>query len=189
MHSSESSRRPGQKAIFLDRDGVVNYDAGFVHRRVDFFFLPGVIEALDSIPFEYKKIIISNQSGIGRGFFSLEKAEELNRWMASCLKSQGVKIDAIFLCPHAPGDNCSCRKPKLELFRQAQRRFGIEFATSWVIGDRESDILAGKKLACATILVHKNRVERNNPQKVGADFRVPGLREAVEVIRSQRRRS
>jgi len=143
MHSSESSRRLGQKAIFLDRDGVVNYDAGFVHRRVDFFFLPGVIEALDSIPFEYKKIIISNQSGIGRGF----------------------------------------------LFHQAQKRFGIEFTSSWIIGDKKSDIAVGRRLKSRTILVNKNRVERNNPQKVGADFRVPGLREAVEVIRSRERRS
>jgi D-glycero-D-manno-heptose 1,7-bisphosphate phosphatase len=187
MHSLESSRKPGLKAVFLDRDGVINYDAGFVHRRLDFFFLPGVIDALRSIPADYRKIIISNQSGIGRGFFALEAVQELNRWMVSYLNSRGVKIDAIFLCPHVPEDRCRCRKPKLGLFHQAQRTLGIEFARSWVIGDKESDILAGKRLESRTILVNKNRVGRSNPPRVPADFKVAGLREAVEVIRSYSR--
>lgn len=169
----------------MDRDGVINYDAGFVHRRADFLFLPGVIEALRLIPSDYEKVIISNQSGIGRGFFPLEAVQELNRWMIDYLNSCGVKIDAIFLCPHAPEDKCRCRKPKLALFHQAQRTLGIEFAGSWVIGDKESDILAGRRLKSRTILVNKNRVERRNPPKVRADFKVAGLREAVEVIRSR----
>ena len=169
----------------MDRDGVINYDAGFVHRRADFLFLPGAIEALRSIPSEYKKVVISNQSGIGRGYFSLEEVEELNRWMVNRVHSGGVKIDAILLCPHAPEDKCRCRKPKLGLFHQAQRALGIELIGSWVIGDKESDILAGKRLKSRTILVNKNRVERRNPPKVRADFKVAGLREAVEVIRSR----
>lgn len=172
------------RAIFLDRDGVINYDAGFVHRRADFFFLPGVVHALRSLPHSYRKVIISNQSGIGRGYYSRRAAETLNRCMLESLMFEGVGIDAIFLCPHAPEDHCSCRKPEPGLFYEAKRELGIEFAGSWVIGDKESDVLVGKRIGCLTILVNKNRVERVNPEGVRADFRVAGLTEAAAIILS-----
>jgi D-glycero-D-manno-heptose 1,7-bisphosphate phosphatase len=172
------------RAIFLDRDGVINYDAGFVHRRVDFFFLPGVVQALRSFPRSYTKVIISNQSGIGRGYYSRGAAEALNHWMLESLTAEGVRIDAIFLCPHAPEDNCTCRKPEPGLFYEAKRKLGIDFAGSWVIGDKESDVLVGKRTGCLTMLVNKNRVERANHQGVRADFRVAGLKEAAAIILS-----
>lgn len=184
MAKARQPRRSRQKAVFLDRDGVINYDAGFVHRRADFLFLPGVIEALLSVPSEYKKIIVSNQSGIGRGFFSQGQARRLNDWVLRCLDSQGVVIDDLFLCPHAPHERCDCRKPRLGLYYQAQRRWAISFRDSWVIGDKESDLLAGEELGCGTVLVNRNRVESLNSPGVRPDFRVPGLKEAVEIIRA-----
>jgi len=134
------------KAIFLDRDGVINEDFGYVHRVQDFRFLPGVFEALRHFKaLGYKLILVTNQSGIGRGYYNKEDFENLTRWMQERLQKEGVELDAIYHCPHHPKANCACRKPEPGMIVQAIKEHGIDAKNSWMIGDKPSDIEAAKK--------------------------------------------
>jgi len=147
-------------------------------------FVPGAVDALKAIPEDYLKIIISNQSGIGRGYFSAEQAEKFNEALLDELKKKGVIIDKIYYCPHSPEANCDCRKPKTGLFESAGRQFNIDFAKSWMIGDKSSDIRAGKNIGAETIQVLTGYAgKEKGALGVVADYIVGDLFEAVEIIR------
>ncbi len=133
-------------ALFLDRDGVViKNHADYVRSWEDVVFLPQVMNDLvmaASSP--YKIVIVTNQSVVGRGLISLQTAEEINSKFVRCIREAGGRIDAIYLCPHAPDDNCDCRKPKPGLLLQAAEDLSIDLAKSIIIGDAFSDLQAGK---------------------------------------------
>ena len=140
-------------AAFLDRDGVINVDHGYVSRWEDFEFLPGVPEALRSlVDAGYQLIVISNQSGIGRGFYSEADLEELNRRIAHHLQEQwAIEMTGFYHCPHHPTDalgdyltRCECRKPAPGMILQAAKEHSIDLPGSLLIGDKRSDIEAGK---------------------------------------------
>ncbi len=132
-------------AIFLDRDGVINEDIGFVHRAEDVVILPGVISGLWALQeLGYALILVTNQSGIGRGYYSEEEFTRLNTWMLSLLEDEGIGIQAVYHCPHAPEDDCDCRKPKPGMILRAAREHQIDLARSWMIGDKTSDIAAAR---------------------------------------------
>jgi D-glycero-D-manno-heptose 1,7-bisphosphate phosphatase len=146
------------KAIFLDRDGVINKrtESGFVLKWDEFEFLPGVIEAIKLI--NKKKIpiyVISNQSCVGRGYITIEQLNEINSRMLAELKKNGAIIDDVFVCPHHPEDNCDCRKPKTGMFKQAAKKYKIDFPSSWFIGDSATDVEAGKNIGCRTYLLRE----------------------------------
>jgi len=154
-----------QKVIFLDRDGVVNKEIGYLHKIKDFKFIDGVIDALIRIQNKgFKIIIITNQSGIGRGLYTIEDFHELNNWMINYLKSKKINILEVFFCPHLPEDNCKCRKPKPGLFKDAIRKFNINVNSSYSIGDKETDIIAAKSAGIkTTILVRSgHKIDENN---------------------------
>lgn len=148
------------KAIFLDRDGVINVDKAYVSKIEDFEFCEGVFEAL--IHFQtlgYLLIIVTNQSGIGRGYYSEEDFQKLTAWMQKELLHVKIKIDAIYHCPHAPILNCSCRKPKSGMLLQAIEDFNIDVKSSWMIGDKQTDIEAALGAGVTnTILLGKTGV-------------------------------
>ena len=148
------------KAIFLDRDGVINVDKAYVSKIEDFEFCEGVFEAL--IHFQtlgYLLIIVTNQSGIGRGYYSEEDFQKLTAWMQKELLHVQIKIDAIYHCPHAPILNCSCRKPKSGMLLQAIEDFNIDVKSSWMIGDKQTDIEAALGAGVTnTILLGKTGV-------------------------------
>ena len=148
-------------------------------------FIPQSVKALKNIPREYLKIVISNQSGIGRGYFTARQVDFFNRVLLERLKKKGAYIDKIYYCSHKPEDNCNCRKPKTGLFELARRQYGIDFARSWMIGDKSSDILAGKNIGAKTILVLTGYGGRENDSiSPTADYTAKNLFEAVEIIRS-----
>lgn len=131
------------KAVFLDRDGVINLDKAYVSKIEDFEFCEGVFEALAHFQrLGYLLIIVTNQSGIGRGYYSEEDFQILSDWMQKELLHVKIKIDAIYHCPHAPEVNCACRKPKSGMFLKAIEDFDIDVANSWMIGDKETDMEA-----------------------------------------------
>ena len=139
------------KAAFLDRDGVINIDYGYVHLWENFIFHDGVISGLKNlIDLGFKIIIITNQSGIARGIFTEEQYEELTSSMLDFLKKSGIKITAIYHCPHHPdfsknsNSKCNCRKPNPGLFLKAQKKFNISMKDSLAIGDNERDLVAAK---------------------------------------------
>lgn len=129
------------KVVILDRDGTINRDFGYVYKKEDLEFLPGAIEGLKKFSDAgYKLIIITNQSGIGRGYFTVEQYLDFNNYFIEQLKSKGIIIDKVYYCPHGPESNCECRKPKLKLFYDAIKEFNIDLDNSYVIGDKERDI-------------------------------------------------
>lgn len=144
-------------AAFLDRDGVINEDRGYVHKWMDFTFLPGAIDALRRLQHAgFLLVIVTNQSGIGRGYYTESDYAALTACMLDALRSSNVTIHGVYHCPHAPFSSiadatCACRKPLPGLIERALADLPIARSKSFIIGDKASDIAAGRaaKLAAA----------------------------------------
>lgn len=138
------------KIIFLDRDGVINRDSSeFIKSWQEFHFLPGSLKALKELTLAgFKLLLITNQSGLARGFFSEQTLQDIHQRMCHQIAAAGGQITDIFYCPHAPGDNCECRKPKPGLIIQASKKYGIDPHQTIMIGDRASDLECGFKAGC-----------------------------------------
>ncbi|KXO08805.1 D-glycero-D-manno-heptose 1,7-bisphosphate phosphatase [Moritella sp. JT01] len=140
-------------AVFLDRDGVINKDKGYVSQIDDFEFIDGSIEAMQLLKAHgYLLVVITNQSGIARGYYTEDEFMTLTEWMDWSLADRGVDLDGIYYCPHHPekgiGDykqDCLCRKPNTGMLDSAGKELDIDFANSYLVGDKLSDIQAGQK--------------------------------------------
>ncbi len=139
----ELNKRP--IAVFFDRDGTINEESGYLSNPDDLSLIKGAAEAVKRLnTLGIKVIVISNQSGVGRGYFSEEDVVRVNRRMTELLSSRGARIDAIYYCPHHPEDNCECRKPRPGLLKKAALEHSIDLGRSYVVGDKKSDVeLAG----------------------------------------------
>ena len=141
-------------AVFLDRDGTVARDVNYCRRVEDFHILSTVPEAINLLNEKgFKVVIITNQSGIARGYFNEETLAEIHRKLEDELARHGAHIDAIYYCPHHPDEGCGCRKPGTALFHRAAGELDIEFGNSYMVGDTQMDIDAGRKSGCRTVLV------------------------------------
>ncbi|OAG27333.1 D-glycero-beta-D-manno-heptose 1,7-bisphosphate 7-phosphatase [Thermodesulfatator autotrophicus] len=140
--------------IFLDRDGTINEEVNYLKDPKDFHLLPGVPEAISLFnQAGFAVVVLTNQSGIARGYFSLETLEAIHQKMNQELSSQGAFLDGIYFCPHHPEENCECRKPKPGLAKLAAKELGLDLSRSYVIGDRTSDIVLAKNIGGKGILV------------------------------------
>ena len=141
-----------RRAAFLDRDGVINYDRGYVHRPEQFEFVPGVFEAVRELRrLEFVPVIVTNQSGIGRGIYSASDFDSLTTWMMQRFASEGAAIGAVYYCPHHPSDAldsyrvaCDCRKPAPGMLFAAARDLNLDLPRSTMFGDRTSDLEAAQ---------------------------------------------
>ena len=171
-----------KKVIFLDRDGVVNHEVGYLHKIDDFRFIDGVFDACQYFQsLDYKIIIVTNQSGIARGYYGEQEFHEVNNWMLGQFKDNNIEILDVFFCPHGPESNCDCRKPKPGMFNQARDKHDINMNHSWMIGDKEVDIQAANAAEIqSTILVKSGHDidERNS----NAKFILDSIKQAKEVI-------
>ena len=148
------------KVVFLDRDGVINIDKGYVYQKKDFIFINGAIEALQYLQsLNYQLIVVTNQSGIARGFFEEKDFKSLSKYMLETLESSNILIKDIFFCPHLPNavikkydKTCSCRKPKSGMIEDAIKKYNIDRENSILIGDSQRDIEAGKSAKIKTFL-------------------------------------
>ena len=130
-----------QKALFLDRDGIINIDHGYVYKIEDFEFTEGVFTLLKLfIKHNYKLFIVTNQSGIGRSYYSQEEFFTLTEWMLGEFKKRNIEIISVHHCHHAPEENCNCRKPKTGMVDEILSQNEIDLENSWMIGDKQSDI-------------------------------------------------
>lgn len=144
------------KVIFLDRDGVINYDSPhYIKSWDEYEFLPGSLEAMVALSRAgYHLILITNQSMIGRGMVPLAVLENMHHRMRKAVESAGGSVFDIFYCPHHPDDDCDCRKPEPGMIFQAKTRHGIDLLRSVMIGDNAKDVLCGQNAGCgATVLV------------------------------------
>lgn len=171
------------KALVIDRDGVINlYREGHVKSPEEFEFLPRVIEAFKLLrDSNYKTIIITNQSGIAKGYLTEEDLKKIHEKMCSELKMHGIVIDQIYYCPHLRADKCECRKPNIGLFKLAEREHNLDWENSFVIGDTAYEIAAGKKLNSQTILT-KTGYDGEDKFALQPDFIVEDLYEAINLI-------
>jgi D-glycero-D-manno-heptose 1,7-bisphosphate phosphatase len=148
------------KAIFLDRDGVINSDKGhyYIYRVEDFKINKGIVESLQKFQENnFLLIIISNQGGISKGIYTKKNVEEVHNYLKNNLKKQNVELTEIYYCPHhSSNEKCLCRKPDTLLLEKAIARFNIDVSSSFLIGDGERDIEAGKKVGLKTIKINAN---------------------------------
>lgn len=159
----DSARDPIVKAVFFDRDGTINFnEPEYLYRIEDFRFKPGTIKGLKMMAsLGYRLFIVTNQSGIKRGYFNVQDLEKLHEWLVNELAKFGIKIDKIYYCPHLPDDDCECRKPKPGMLLKAVEEFGVNLSKSWMIGDSQVDMDAGKEANLRTILISENNQMRN----------------------------
>jgi histidinol-phosphate phosphatase family protein len=140
------------RALFLDRDGTVIEDRGYMRDPADVHLLPGAAEALSAIASGgWKLIVISNQSGVGRGLIARDEMESVQARFLEALESRGVPVTASYYCTHTPDEGCECRKPSPFLLQRAAKEHAVELGSSWMAGDREADILCGRNAGCSTI--------------------------------------
>jgi D-glycero-D-manno-heptose 1,7-bisphosphate phosphatase len=149
-----------KKAIFLDRDGTINNncDHYYIWHKEELLLNPGVGEALAELKSRgYMLIVITNQGGISKGEFGAEDVDALHDHLRILLEQEGVSLDAIYYCPHhSMVESCLCRKPQPLMIEKALARFGIDPASSWMIGDAERDVEAGKAAGLRCILIEPN---------------------------------
>jgi len=148
-----------RRAIFLDRDGVINENRpDYVKSLAEFVFLPGALEALRLLAgVGMPIVVVSNQSAINRGLVSHATVDAITQAMQRQVEMAGGRIDAVFYCPHRPDEGCTCRKPKTGLFHQAARRLDLQLAGSYVVGDALSDIQAALSIGAHPLLVLTGR--------------------------------
>lgn len=142
-----------KRAIFLDRDGTLINDKGYAYKLEDFELLPGVIQGLRLLQEKFLFFIITNQSGIGKGFYTIKEFCEFNNFLITILKEHDIRIEMTFFCPHINEDMCECKKPKPKFIDLVYSEFDINLTSSWVIGDHPSDIVFGKNTGCKTIFL------------------------------------
>lgn len=148
------SHSASNRAVFLDRDGTIMEDSNYVGDVSRVLVIPGAAAALRQLQDAgYKLFIITNQSGVGRGYFTSEAVELIHAHLDEYFSKSGVRFDHYYVCPHHPEDNCDCRKPKPKFLLDAAREYSLDLSRCFMVGDRASDIQAGVNAGAATILV------------------------------------
>jgi D-glycero-D-manno-heptose 1,7-bisphosphate phosphatase len=169
------------KVVILDRDGTLVIDRGYLSDPAGLEFEPGAAEGVKWLYSRgYRLVVITNQSGVGRGFFSIDRVEAMNERLNVMAEEAGAKLEGIYYCPHAPDDGCACRKPALGLMTRAAAELGFDPKSAIMIGDKESDIEFGRRAGATTILIAaEGSAARVRTQ---ADIIAPNLMEAARAI-------
>lgn len=180
-----------EKVVFLDRDGTINIEKNYLHKIEDFEFIKDSDKAIKLLKDNgFKVVVVSNQAGIARGYYSEEDVEILHEYINNILGKQGARIDAFYYCPHHPEHGigkylceCKCRKPLTGMFEKAAEKINIDINKSWMVGDNKGDINAGINFGVKTILVATGYGEKiHNERAVKADYYVANLYEAAKLI-------
>lgn len=173
-----------KKVIFLDRDGTINVDSGYVHTIEDWVWAPGAIEGLQLLQGGgFTLTVVTNQSAIAAGKYTEGDMHALHRFMVDELKKQGIEVAAVAFCPHGRDqDDCGCRKPKIGMAKQIEAQIGaIDYANSWTIGDKELDVLFGKNTGTKTALL-RSRYWEEGKLSQQPDVIVDSLLDAANKI-------
>ncbi|MBQ6470339.1 MAG: HAD family hydrolase [Victivallales bacterium] len=166
--------------VFIDRDDTLIYDHPYLNTPDGVELTPGAGTALKELrQLGFRVIMLTNQSGIGRGLVTLPQLEAIHARLREMLQQEGAELDAIYFCPHRPEDGCDCRKPATGMLRQACRDFAIDVAHSAMIGDRIADIQMGRSFGLTTVQL---RLTGSSQADHGADLCVSTLPEAVPFL-------
>ena len=168
-----------EKAVFLDRDGTINKEVTYLYRPEDLIILPGVPQAIKSLrDHGFRVIVVTNQAGIARGYYTVEQMHTLHQYLNEQLKKDGAWIDRFYYCPHHPEHGigeykqaCRCRKPGTGMFEMAQQEYNIDKSHSYMIGDKRIDVQAGLNFGICSILVGTGygREEREKSRSLGEE--------------------
>jgi D-glycero-D-manno-heptose 1,7-bisphosphate phosphatase len=175
------------KAVFLDRDGTVNKEVNYLSKIQQLEILPNSAKAIKLLnENNFKVIVITNQSGVARGYFSKETLEEINDHLKGELAKDGAQIDAMYYCPHHPEEGCECRKPRPGMIERAKRKFDLDLSFSFIVGDTINDLETGHNIGCKTVLVltgyGKRELNEQENWSLQPDFIAQDLLDAVMWI-------
>ncbi|MDP8242525.1 MAG: HAD family hydrolase [Candidatus Hinthialibacter antarcticus] len=166
--------------LFLDRDGTLITDVGYPKSPDLVEPVPGAVEAMQTLAkMGYQLIVISNQSGVGRGIISPEEAKSVHDRFIELFKEQGIEFQDVYYCPHAPEEDCECRKPSPYMLYQADQDHGVDFSKSYMVGDRLGDVQTGKNAGCRAILFMSQYVD--DPGDL-PDAVVDGWEQALPIL-------
>ena len=176
----------GKRCVILDRDGTINKEQDYLSDPEELELLQGTIEGLKLLKeLALSLIIVTNQSGIGRGYFDWNTATIINDKLCKMLEKEGVHIDGIYVCPHRPEDNCLCRKPNPGLIDKAARELGFDPRKSYLIGDKACDIDLAKNVGAKSFLVRTGYGKlHEEDEHLKPDYIVDNVKQAAEVIQS-----
>ncbi|MCU5771278.1 D-glycero-beta-D-manno-heptose 1,7-bisphosphate 7-phosphatase [Erwiniaceae bacterium BAC15a-03b] len=178
-------------AIFLDRDGTVNVDHGYVHEIDNFEFIDGVIDAMRELKnMGFALVLVTNQSGIARGMFTEDQFISLTEWMDWSLADREVDLDGIYFCPHHPDatedayrQQCDCRKPQPGMLLSAQQELNIDMSASYIVGDKIEDMLAGKAAGVGIKVLVRSGKPVTAEGEAAADWVINSLAELPQRIK------
>lgn len=174
-------RRPARRLLFLDRDGTIIRDIPYLHDPSRVELLPGVGEGLAAIrDLGLRLVIVTNQQGIGLGYYGREDFVAVNRAMARLLRRFGLKLSGVYFCPHSRNDRCLCRKPGTLLLERALRHERADARDCYLIGDKASDVEAGETVGCTSILI-------GNEVRAKCSYQAASFPDAVNWIRQRER--
>lgn len=149
-----TARQTFDKVVVLDRDGTITVDRGYLSEPAGLEFLPGTAEGLHQFQaMGFSLVVITNQSGVGRGLIALERLHAMNERLAEMIRGTGAELAGIYYCPHSPEQRCTCRKPGTELLLRAAADLGFEASRAIIIGDKASDIEMGTRVGAVTLLI------------------------------------
>ena len=175
-----------KRAVFLDRDGTLIEEADYLARAEDLKLFPFAAQAIRLLnENDFLVILITNQSGVGRGFFDENALAEIHAKLVSDLSEDGAALDAIYFCPHTPENDCACRKPKTAMIERAARDFAIDLVNSWTIGDKAFDVELGFNAGTKSALVLTGYgIEERERLREKPDLIAENLLEAVKAIKN-----
>ncbi len=165
-------------AVFIDRDGTINKDCPYCSSPEEIYIYRDALEAIRKLSKTHYVIVVTNQSGIARGYLDESDLERINRKISEEVRRSGGRIDAFYHCPHMPDQGCNCRKPRTGMIEDAANDFAIDFRNSFVVGDSDSDMELGMNAGLRSIRVRKRG-------SFGSDFYAKDLNEAEEIIRRE----
>lgn len=182
----------GIPAVFLDRDGTINVDTGYVHEVDDFQFIENAIEAMQAIKqMGYALIIVTNQAGIARGMYTEDQFMHLTEWMDWSLADRGVDLDGIYYCPHHPEgtveafrQECNCRKPAPGMLLDAQKYLKIDMSNSYMVGDKLDDMLAGRAAEVGTTVLVRTGKPVTEEAEAAADIVINSIADLPALLKS-----
>lgn len=172
------------KAIILDRDGTINVEKNYLYKIEDFEFIEGVPQTIKLLnDHNFKVIVITNQSGIDRGFYTEADVIMLHNFINQELEKINAHIDDFYYCPHNPDEtSCNCRKPNTQFHLQAIQKWNIDCRLSYIVGDKITDLIPGKKLGMKTILVKTGYGDQENSDKKYCDYVIANLNMISSIL-------
>ena len=160
---------PSKRALFLDRDGVINIEKNYLHKIDDFEFIDGIFELCQKYQeLGYLIVVVTNQSGIARGYYSEADFAVLTAWMIDAFKERGIDITAVYHCPHHPdiSGSCTCRKPEPGMFLEAAEKYEIDLGHSILVGDSERDITAAHRVGLKETYLLSEEAQKSEATKI-----------------------